>query len=88
MAPLAPDEFVILSLSRPAGETAASQGDSRYAYRPILHLMFDRIERTGMKVEKRRWQKYHKIQIIEYRREKTAISLLKPGEIFSTTSFR
>jgi len=65
-------------------------------------------ETWGMQVEKRRWQKYHTIQIIEplaagiNRKvnlsspdkliridlvgERTAVSLLKPGEIFSTTS--
>lgn len=65
-------------------------------------------ETWGLKVEKRRWQKYHTIQIIEHlaagidrkvnlRRpdklilidvlgERTAISLLKPGETFSTTA--
>jgi tRNA(Ser,Leu) C12 N-acetylase TAN1 len=62
-------------------------------------------ETWGMKVEKRRWQRYHKAQIIEYLApsiarkvnlnnpdkllrldvvgRKTAISLLRPGEIFS-----
>ncbi len=62
-------------------------------------------ETWGMKVEKRRWQKYHTMQIIEYLAadinrkvnlsspdklirvdvlgERTAISLLKPGETFS-----
>ncbi|HYB91683.1 MAG TPA: THUMP domain-containing protein [Candidatus Binataceae bacterium] len=65
-------------------------------------------ETWGMKVEKRRWQKYHTIEIIEHLAagisrkvnlsnpdklirvdvlgEKTAISLLKPGETFSTTA--
>ncbi len=65
-------------------------------------------ETWGMKVEKRRWQKYHTIEIIECLAaginrkvnlsspdkwlrvnvvgERTAISLLKPEEIFSTTS--
>lgn len=65
-------------------------------------------ETWGMKVEKRRWQKYHTIQIIERLAaninrkvnlsspdklirvdvlgERTAISLLKPGETFSTTA--
>jgi tRNA acetyltransferase TAN1 len=65
-------------------------------------------ETWGMKVEKRRWQKYHTIQIIEHLAaginrkvnlsspdklirvdvlgERTAISLLKPGETFSTTA--
>jgi tRNA acetyltransferase TAN1 len=65
-------------------------------------------ETWGMKVEKRRWQKYHTIEIIERLAsginrkanlsnpdkllrvdvvgERTAISLLKPDEIFSTTS--
>jgi tRNA acetyltransferase TAN1 len=64
-------------------------------------------ETWGMKVEKRRWERYHTMQIIEHLAadinrkvkltspdklirvdvlgERTAISLLKPGEIFSTT---
>ena len=63
-------------------------------------------ETWGMKVEKRRWRKYHTIQIIEHLAadinrkvklnnpdklirvdvlgERTAISVLKPGETFST----
>ncbi len=62
-------------------------------------------ETWAMKVEKRRWQKYHTIEIIRYLAEsisqkvnlrnpdklvridivgrKTAVSVLKPGEIFS-----
>jgi tRNA acetyltransferase TAN1 len=65
-------------------------------------------ETWGMRVEKRRWRKYHTIQIIEHLAaginrkvnlsspdkliridvlgERTAISLLKPGETFSTTA--
>ncbi len=65
-------------------------------------------ETWGMKVEKRRWQKYHTKEIIEYLAtgidrkvnlsnpdklvrvdvlgDKTAISLLRPGETFSTTA--
>lgn len=64
-------------------------------------------ETWGMKVEKRRWQKYHTIEIVRYLAasieqkvnlrnpdkivrldvlgKRTAVSLLKPGEIFSVT---
>lgn len=64
-------------------------------------------ETWGMKVEKRRWQKYHTIEIVRYLAQsieqkvnlrnpdkivridvlgnRTAVSLLKPGEMFSVT---